>query len=510
MGRLGAIFIAFCMVLIAGSVGVVAYLSFAFTGMEASVVAVAVMTALVMVNSISGRTRDRGDVGAQIADLSRGTADIGRQVSELDRRIVAIEGEMGAVLDRSRTATEPLAAEIGELGELVKDLADAVAAHEQMLESAIRNATPARLASVTPPAPALAPAPMLAAAPAAEPVQRTEPAEHQDTAPAPEATAARLQSGYFRGLEQTEIIAHLARAIEANRIDLYLQPIVTLPQRKVRYYEALTRLRADDGTLLSPDDFLGHAEDSGLMPAIDNLMVFRCVQVVRRLSTKNREVGLFCNMSVATLTNANVFREITDFLEANRTLAPYLVFEFAQGAVREMGPIEEECVASLADLGFRFSMDHVTDLRMEPRELAERGFRFVKVPAALLLSRATAPQGDIHPADFSDLLGRFGIDLIAERIESEGTVVDLLDYDVRFGQGFLFSPPRPVRTEVLQGIADRPAERAAPPPLPRTVERPAPPAGEVPPAEPRPSGDRRATAIAQIARGIARRAQGGG
>jgi len=511
MGRLGAIFIAFCMVLIAGSVGVVAYLSFGFTGMEASVITIAVMTALVMVNSISGRARDRGDVGAQIADLSRGTADIGRQLSELDRRIVAIEGEMGAVLDRSRTATEPLAAEIGELGELVKDLADAVAAHEQMLESAIRNATPARLAPAAPaPAPTLAPTPTLAPAPMGEPVQRTEAAERHDTVPGPDAPAARPQSGYFRGLDQTEIIAHLARAIEANRIDLYLQPIVTLPQRKVRYYEALTRLRADDGTLLTPDDFLGHAEDSGLMPAIDNLMVFRCVQVVRRLSTKNREVGLFCNMSVATLTNANVFKEITDFLEANRTLAPYLVFEFAQGAVREMGPIEEECVASLADLGFRFSMDHVTDLRMEPRELAERGFRFVKVPATLLLSRATAPQGDIHPADFSDLLGRFGIDLIAERIESEGTVVDLLDYDVRFGQGFLFSPPRPVRTEVLQGIAERPAERAPPPPLPRTVERPAPPAGEAPPAEPRPGGDRRATAIAQIARGIARRAQGGG
>jgi hypothetical protein len=34
-------------------------------------------------------------------------------------------------------------------------------------------------------------------------------------------------------------------------------------------------------------------------------------------------------------------------------------------------------------------------------------------------------------------------------------VVDLLDCEVRFGQGFLFSPPRPVRAEALQGIADR-------------------------------------------------------
>jgi cyclic-di-GMP phosphodiesterase TipF (flagellum assembly factor) len=122
-----------------------------------------------------------------------------------------------------------------------------------------------------------------------------------------------------------------------------------------------------------------------------------------------------------------------------------------------MGPLEQESLAGLAQLGFRFSMDRVTDLKIEPRELAARGFRFVKVPATLLLARAAATSGDIHPADFSDLLGRFGVDLIAEKIESEGTVVDLLDFDVRFGQGFLFSPPRPVRAEVLQGVADQPA-----------------------------------------------------
>jgi cyclic-di-GMP phosphodiesterase TipF (flagellum assembly factor) len=129
-----------------------------------------------------------------------------------------------------------------------------------------------------------------------------------------------------------------------------------------------------------------------------------------------------------------------------------LVLEFTQGAVRAMGPIEHEALAALAERGFRFSLDNVADLRAEPRELAERGFRFIKVPAKLLLNRAGAST-DIHPADFSDLLARYGIDLIAERIESESTVVDLLDYEVRFGQGFLFSPPRPVRAEALQGIS---------------------------------------------------------
>ena len=89
-----------------------------------------------------------------------------------------------------------------------------------------------------------------------------------------------------------------------------------------------------------------------------------------------------------------------------------------------------------------------------PRIVANFVTNFVlQVPAKLLLSRITGAHSDIHPADLADLLARSGIDLVAERIESENMVVDLLDYDVRFGQGFLFSPPRPVRAEALQGSA---------------------------------------------------------
>ena len=257
----------------------------------------------------------------------------------------------------------------------------------------------------------------------------------------------------FRGLDQDAVVAAVAGAIDGQRIDLYLQPIVTLPQRKVRYYEAMSRLNAGDGEVVAAADFLPYAEAGSLLPKLDGLCVLRCVQVVRRLLLKNRDIGLFCNLSVATLTDAG-FPQLLELIEANRAIAPSLVFEFTQNAVRGMGPMEHESLAALAERGFRFSMDNLVDLRIEPRELTARGFRFVKAPAALLLNRVGSATANIHPADFSDLLGRFGIDLIADRIESESTVVDLLDYDVRFGQGFLFSPPRPVRAEALQGVAD--------------------------------------------------------
>ena len=264
----------------------------------------------------------------------------------------------------------------------------------------------------------------------------------------------------FKGLSAAAAAGAVAEAVAANRLEFHLQPILTLPQRKVRFYEALARLRTADGELVAAGDFLEIAEAARLMARVDNLMLFRCVKVVRRLMAKNRNVGLFCNICAATLADGDFFSQFAEFMEANRAIAPALVFEFTQAAYRGFGPIENEGLAALMSWGFRFSMDHVGDLKIEPRDLAERGFRFLKVPAALLLDRTAGGSADIHAADLSSLLTRFGVELIAEKIESEGTVVDLLDYDVKYGQGYLFSQPRPVRAEVLQGVPDRTPERS--------------------------------------------------
>ena len=266
---------------------------------------------------------------------------------------------------------------------------------------------------------------------------------------------------------RANMIETVRNSLEANRVDLYLQPIVTLPQRKVRYYEGLARLRTENGTIVMPSDFLGAAESSGLVAKVDNQMLFRCVQVIRRLQIKNREVGLFCNISPTTLNDPLVFPEILQFMDANRAIAPSLILEFRQSALRAMGPLETEALSSLRDLGFRFSMDAVTDLRMEPRDLGERGIRYVKVPSQFLLGDGGSTASDIHAADLSDLLGRFGISLIAEKIEVEAQVVDLLEYDVRFGQGYLFSQPRPVRNEALRGAGESDLELEEPADRPR-------------------------------------------
>jgi cyclic-di-GMP phosphodiesterase TipF (flagellum assembly factor) len=438
MRRISAIFIAVCMVLIAGSIGAALFLGAGLDARSAAIIGLAALVAMALYNTINNRLRDRTDLGDQIADLSRGTADLARKVAELDRRMSAVDARVESTVSRARGADDPIAVEIGELGGLVRQIADTVAVHEAALQNRMSMMAP-RPAPGAPvmPAAEFTPAAAVVAAPVPPPA---------DT---PLALSESDAVNRFQGLSRENIGELISRAADANRIDLYLQPIVTLPQRKVRYYEALSRLRTEESEIIPAGEFIDYAEAVGLMPKIDNLLLFRCVQVVRRLQLKSRDVGLFCNISASTLTDAAHFRQLLDFMDANRALSNALMFEFTQEAYRSFGPMENEGLSALAERGFRFSMDHVTDLRMEPKELADRWFRFLKVPAKLLLNKAATAQSDIHPEDLADLLARSGIDLIAERIESESMVVDLLEYDVRFGQGFLFSAPRPVRAEAL-------------------------------------------------------------
>ncbi len=453
MIRISTIFIAICMVLIAASIGLVLYAVAGLSVQEAGLVALAALTLLILYNAVALRMRDRANVGNQIADLSRGTADLARQVTEYGRRLGAIETRLNAIAESAgQDKIRMLTGEIGELGLLVKHLADQLAAHDALLSGPLDT-----MDSATPPPPSVH-------ADIVTVQGQTEPAAEAVHIPA-EPVAARPRSAPAvppPGASDAQIIAAVKTAIAANRIDLYLQPMVTLPQRKVRFYEAVSRLRDENDTILPAADFIGPAESAGLMGQIDFMILFRCVQVLRRLMVRSKDIGVFCNISAATLGNPQMFAHCLDFLETNRVLAPSLILEFKQDTFRHLGPLQSEHLGKLAQLGYRFSIDNVSDLRIDGRDLADRGVGFIKVPAKLLLDTQPAAT-DIHAADLCNLLRRFGIELIAEKIEGERAVVDLLDYDVGLGQGFLFSAPRPLRPEATATTPQGTAATASPP-----------------------------------------------
>jgi cyclic-di-GMP phosphodiesterase TipF (flagellum assembly factor) len=250
-------------------------------------------------------------------------------------------------------------------------------------------------------------------------------------------------------------------ALLENRVELHLQPIVQLPQRKTAYYEGFTRLKDATGRLILPQEFIPAAEQAGLMSTIDNVLLFRCVQIVRKLMKQDRRIGIFCNFTPSALSDELFFPQFLDFMRENRDLAGSLIFEIPQKAFEERTSIEARAMAKLADLGFRFSIDRVSSAEIDLPDLERSGVRYVKIPARVLaeqvLRSGVRPRSgitrEIAASDIAAVFQRYGIDLIAERIENEDAVLEVLDLDVPYGQGHLFGAPRAIKDSLMEETA---------------------------------------------------------
>ncbi|MEO0398419.1 MAG: EAL domain-containing protein [Pseudomonadota bacterium] len=249
-----------------------------------------------------------------------------------------------------------------------------------------------------------------------------------------------------------EVLGRVKEAIVAERIDLYLQPIVSLPQRKVRYYEAYSRLRDNEGRVLRPAVYLEAAERTGRIGVIDNLILTRCIEAVRRFGAQDPHLVVFCNVSPATLFDSEFFARFTSYLEANEDLASRLIFEFTYPSIHMMHPRVEKNLAEIAERGFAFSVDHVHSIDLDWENLRKRNFRFVKASVQMLLGAARFGaaggvgdgQTDVMAKlrEFRKRLADSGVDLIAEKIERESDMPEILAIGLDYGQGHLFGAPR--------------------------------------------------------------------
>ena len=258
-------------------------------------------------------------------------------------------------------------------------------------------------------------------------------------------TTSPLATPLPTNLSDNEVLDITRRALEDNRVDLYIQPIVNLPQRQVRFYESFSRVRHEDGGIIMPEQYIPIATASGLISTIDNLLLFRCVQLIRRVHRDQSNLGFFCNISRHSLTDLEFFSQFIDFLEHNRELAGVLNFEFGQDDLAL--PEVETNLERMAALGYTFSIDRVKSLKLDIAGLSRRRVRFIKVGVDTLLSERHQAKAPVHINDLSDAMKRAEISLIAEKVEMESTVIDLIDRNVGFGQGYLFGEPRPHRAE---------------------------------------------------------------
>ncbi|HMB78176.1 MAG TPA: EAL domain-containing protein, partial [Kiloniellaceae bacterium] len=240
-------------------------------------------------------------------------------------------------------------------------------------------------------------------------------------------------------LAESEVLATLRRALTEQRVDLYLQPVVALPQRKRTAYECFSRLRSAEGFRLLPEQFIALAERRGLIAALDSNLLSRAVQLVRKVQGDGEDFDFFCNVSGQSLARQDFLRSLADSLARNRVPARNLVFELSQADLKALEGPALMGLRQITQLGCRLSMDRVTDLDLDPEALADVGVDFVKLGADLVLSELAPGHRLLHA------LGAAGLQVVVEKVESEEALKALADYDLALAQGYLFSMPRLAR-----------------------------------------------------------------
>ncbi|MCG7392236.1 EAL domain-containing protein [Microvirga sp. ACRRW] len=393
---------------------------------------------------LTWKKAEEANLNAQLARAD--LADVNERLSRLEQLLQTNPATTPAM----RTTMAEVTGTVGLLGGVVRELAKNVATQNRDVAELKGRLTTAPKSEDTPQKVAPVMLPQTAAPAASRPAQP----------PAPR-----------RAEEEIRRMRLIMQAFEADSIELHLQPIVSLPQRKIRFYEALARLRLADGTLLGPSEFLGALERLGRAPEFDRRVLNRAMAVAYHLITKGSEAIVGVNLTPHSVREPGFLWSLTGLMDAAPETLGKVVLEFPQECWRELDADGKEALSVLRDKGVPLSLDTATDLRFDARELADLGVRFVKLPAELLVAAGQDEDHHLSPElgvrDFASALRREGIRLVAEHVEREEMVPVLAEIGVPLAQGFVFAAPRAVKAEVLGSASQASAAEGSQPLLRR-------------------------------------------
>lgn len=231
-------------------------------------------------------------------------------------------------------------------------------------------------------------------------------------------------------------------ALNNNRVELHVQPIVSLPQRKIRFFELLARPRDENGKAYPAAACLQALDAAGLRAEFDALMLLRGVQMVRKLEQRAKDVGFFLNLSPDMLAQIETFNPLYDFLQREREHAANIVLEFSYEGVRGLDRNGLYRLGQLSALGFALSLDGIDRLDLDFAALAKLGVRFLKFNAACFTDAKTVARATVDLADLAEICRRHDLLPVLAKVETEADLLKLADLNFPFGQGLLFGPPK--------------------------------------------------------------------
>ena len=257
------------------------------------------------------------------------------------------------------------------------------------------------------------------------------------------------------------LVRDLIRAMADKSYGFALQPVVTLPQRKVKFYEMSLVLGAGSGQ--GPELMSAAAREANVAARYDRLLVSRALRLIRYFRSKQRDIAILCEVTGAMLVANPAFDELIAELRSDRDAARSLTIAFAHKDYAGFRQSETDLLRFFTEMGIRFGVMRLADMKLDPSKLARDNVRVVGVDVTRMI--AAIPTGmsglDVHVADLAGLFARRDIDFVVQNLTSEQELLDIMDFDVSLAQGLLLGEPRPVNPDLIEAAGE--AELASPP-----------------------------------------------
>ena len=235
----------------------------------------------------------------------------------------------------------------------------------------------------------------------------------------------------------------IQNALLERRFIFHYQPILSLATGSVPYYEALVRLRGDDGEAIPPGDFLEYAQLTGLIREIDRYVVEDAIRFLNEHHDPDRFAAIHVNLSASALSH----REWTEPLKValrNREIQPArLIFEITEtAAIGDFGTAKE-IMDELALLGFRFAIDDFGVGFASFSYLRHLPVQFVKIDKSYVTYISGNVRDEAFVSAITTLAHGNNMEVIAEGVEDVETLETIRRLGVDFAQGYYIGHPAP-------------------------------------------------------------------
>ncbi|GIK98919.1 MAG: GGDEF-domain containing protein [Alphaproteobacteria bacterium] len=227
------------------------------------------------------------------------------------------------------------------------------------------------------------------------------------------------------------------RAMRDDRLCFAYQPVVTASDHRTSFYEALLRMRDEKGELIPAGAFVPVVEQLGLMRLVDRHVLDLAV---RELDA-HPEVSLAINISGLTATDQSWLRAMLAQLKGKPEVARRLIVEITETAA--LHDIEESArfVSALRDVGCRVAVDDFGAGFTSFRHLRSLTVDIVKIDGSFVRNLADNLDNQLFVRNLLGLADAFGLETVAECVETQEDAGFLVGEGVKYLQGYYFGRP---------------------------------------------------------------------